>query len=976
MERATAIKTTATSGPVSDPELGMAANSGQVPGAGSVLLREAGCVCGGGCPSCQAKSALNVSQPNDPAEIEADQMADRVMRMSIADAKPKPHLSNRRNVIHRKCDACDDEDEQASETPVLRKEAFVKAEATPPPDDTPPSIKNVISSGGQPLDRQTRRFFEPRFGTDLSHVRIHTDSAAGQSARSINARAYALGSNIVFGSGEYAPDSERGLHLIAHELTHVGQQLKNTTLGVQRYVAVNVLITQLTAENAEQMTDEELDQEMYRLRTHLNTIDPTSPDYVGVVQNLHVLESVAFTRRHAADRGPSRRSTGPPAEATTTGTESPSSATAALSSAELIAEASRMTPGELSEEITILRSLLTGVSDDSFENLTNQERLHVFERELIDRDSSVLEHADSVRSARESFDLPIGDVFVSGFVAGSLQQIPPGEILDFFRHDLPEHPIDFSRGCEEGVGIGFLDGANNLIETVTSVVDLFMRAVMLAAENQDSLGQFGDDAVQELAYQVLGEEIYSGVAADTSYLERRRTYELQVNRVISALQSFGEALAHDPTLVLQWSGDLGLALGQSFGQSVTEDFLRVSPRQQGVVVGRIIGQILFEIILELVLAAATEGAGNAIRAGTGLLRGIEASAELGNILREMARASAAVRRLLRMAETGEEVVDLTVDAARLTEGAAELASTRRAESLGTTFDEAHVPGIRTPSESGVTTRIPEGSPHAEPTAGTETPTSPVTEIAEGRSPSEPSVDTETRPAEITETHEGVSPTERAVDSEMDARTPAVVDDSEALSSDSAPATTTPTGSAHDSPGSVPVTPDGDDSPSVAGSTTGPRPIRTVGIVEVIDELTIELRGAVSTVAGYIRNRDRASLDALLINRGGTSPRTRLLLRTDASGLPAPERMFFGQAVELEMRRRVMTNPTLAPTVVRGRSIIRDIPGGGTARGFTDFELSVDDTSLLVDITTNRAAQAHYDRFYGSNMLVLTYDFPF
>jgi hypothetical protein len=187
------------------------------------IFRKAACSCGGDCPACQASSRnLRISQPNDPAEIEADQVADRVMRMPVDNAKPKSNFLNTSITIHRKCDACEEEQEEEAETPVMRKEAF--ASATPPPDDTPPSIKNVINSGGQPLDLETRNFFEPRFRMDLSHVRIHSDSAAGQSARSINARAYTLGSNVVFGHGQYRAESESGRHLMAHELTHVLQQ--------------------------------------------------------------------------------------------------------------------------------------------------------------------------------------------------------------------------------------------------------------------------------------------------------------------------------------------------------------------------------------------------------------------------------------------------------------------------------------------------------------------------------------------------------------------------------------------------------------------------------------------------------------------------------------------------------------------------------------------------------------------------------
>jgi len=90
--------------------------------------------------------------------------------------------------------------------------------------ETPPSIGNVLRSGGEPLDLTTRRFFEPRFGIDLNHIRIHTDFNAEQSARLIDARAYTLGSHIVFGSGEYCPESESGKRLLAHELVHTAQQ--------------------------------------------------------------------------------------------------------------------------------------------------------------------------------------------------------------------------------------------------------------------------------------------------------------------------------------------------------------------------------------------------------------------------------------------------------------------------------------------------------------------------------------------------------------------------------------------------------------------------------------------------------------------------------------------------------------------------------------------------------------------------------
>ena len=69
-----------------------------------------------------------------------------------------------------------------------------------------------------------RAFFEPRFGYDLSPVRVHADAWAHQMARAVHARAFTLGRHIVFGEGGYAPTTSEGRHLLAHELTHAIQQ--------------------------------------------------------------------------------------------------------------------------------------------------------------------------------------------------------------------------------------------------------------------------------------------------------------------------------------------------------------------------------------------------------------------------------------------------------------------------------------------------------------------------------------------------------------------------------------------------------------------------------------------------------------------------------------------------------------------------------------------------------------------------------
>jgi outer membrane protein OmpA-like peptidoglycan-associated protein len=93
-----------------------------------------------------------------------------------------------------------------------------------PGNGVPPIVHEVLSSPGQPLDAEIQAFMEPRFGYDFSGVRVHTDTRAAESARSVNALAYTVGRDVVFGAGQYMPKTMTGKRLMAHELTHVVQQ--------------------------------------------------------------------------------------------------------------------------------------------------------------------------------------------------------------------------------------------------------------------------------------------------------------------------------------------------------------------------------------------------------------------------------------------------------------------------------------------------------------------------------------------------------------------------------------------------------------------------------------------------------------------------------------------------------------------------------------------------------------------------------
>ncbi len=149
-------------------------------------------------------SSLKISKPSDPAEIEADIIAEEVMKATPV--KDKDTIVSGNSVNN---------DEVKSSPGHERGNT----------GDIQESIESRINSlsGGQSLSRTEKEFFEPRFGADFSNVKVHTDSSAAETASAINARAYNKGEHIVFASGEYQPSTDDGKRLMAHELAHVVQ---------------------------------------------------------------------------------------------------------------------------------------------------------------------------------------------------------------------------------------------------------------------------------------------------------------------------------------------------------------------------------------------------------------------------------------------------------------------------------------------------------------------------------------------------------------------------------------------------------------------------------------------------------------------------------------------------------------------------------------------------------------------------------
>lgn len=110
-------------------------------------------------------------------------------------------------ILQRKC-ACGNQTRAGEECEKckknrlgLQRKTTVRSEAS----EAPPIVHEVLRSPGQPLDPTTRAFMEPRFGHDFSQVRVHTDAKAAESARAVDALAYTVGRDVVFGAGNYLP---------------------------------------------------------------------------------------------------------------------------------------------------------------------------------------------------------------------------------------------------------------------------------------------------------------------------------------------------------------------------------------------------------------------------------------------------------------------------------------------------------------------------------------------------------------------------------------------------------------------------------------------------------------------------------------------------------------------------------------------------------------------------------------------------
>lgn len=206
---------------------------------------------------------LELGRVDDPAERAADAMADRVMLMRDG-ATCCPACAAGSCTRHA--------DIERGQAKHLRRAASEGGSGLSVPAELEPQVRRA-TSGGEALPQTVRAFFEPRFGEDLSHVRIHRDADASESAQALGAKAYTLGSHIAFGAGKWVPGTGTGDRLIAHELAHVAQQGGQGAESLRRQAEEKKADTPAADKDAESKALTELETMIVEVLQNLTAIE-------------------------------------------------------------------------------------------------------------------------------------------------------------------------------------------------------------------------------------------------------------------------------------------------------------------------------------------------------------------------------------------------------------------------------------------------------------------------------------------------------------------------------------------------------------------------------------------------------------------------------------------------------------------------------------------------------------------------------
>jgi hypothetical protein len=225
-----------------------------------------------------------------PQEREAEGASERIL---TPHAPLSMTYSGSGSGVRRKCTACQRAQEEETvrqpeetEQRVDRRPAQAQPQTPTRASTTAAAQASLAADAGRPLDSASRAFFEHRFGYDFAGVRVHNGAQASESARSINAVAYTMGHDIVFRAGAFAPGTNSGKKLLAHELAHVVQQGAAGRRSIQRQV--DVTSSSVNPAALEGLDENRLHELQAQAASRLTELTPGTPEYDAVGENVQV----------------------------------------------------------------------------------------------------------------------------------------------------------------------------------------------------------------------------------------------------------------------------------------------------------------------------------------------------------------------------------------------------------------------------------------------------------------------------------------------------------------------------------------------------------------------------------------------------------------------------------------------------------------------------------------------------------------
>ena len=486
-----------------------------------------------------------------------------------------------------------------------KKKLLQRYAASPTMPPIPPVALDVLRSSGRPLETPTRLSMESSFKHDFSRVRVHTDDLAGLSAGAVNAQAYTVGQDIVFGANRYSPGTAAGRRLIAHELCHVIQQstgAESHSLNLdaaegeadraaERAVAgLNIKISRSTPRHLARQSDDE--------PTSLHaSFDPSTKKYSELEEELGKIHK--WLEEH------------PGSSVDRTNLEA-MQIRIVETMKRLDKAMGRSTPfgfvdlrpfsksPQQTEEAGKLSNIIAPPQPSPFQpaqtpSAKTESPLEKFARE----------------HAKEILQLPQwNERFVQGLLRSPLSG-KLGQAWEQLKSDLTSvsRGVPFYMGMQVGVPVG---AVKDVWDQLKSIIELYIKALILKFR------------------------------IDTEPL-----------KVWSELKKFAQSL---PDLILKLfdAEQLGVVAGEMLATKVDQEFVKKGPYDQGYLIGEIIGTVLMEVALLFVGVEEVSAAIKAIRA-----------TELGEqVARGMATASRELKALLEVGKVLKPEAELAEGAAK------------------------------------------------------------------------------------------------------------------------------------------------------------------------------------------------------------------------------------------------------------------------------------------------------------------------